>query len=288
MPYFEARDKTKLYYEDFGNGTPLVFTNAGLLTHMMWEAQVAALVERFRTVTWDWRGSGASDKPRTGYTGDVAAADLCEIVEKAAGEPSVLVGHGIGTHVTLLAGYSRPDLVKGMVLASGGPWFNGTRDGKPGGQSEDFTRYRASKIGLSETTGLTYPDNLVDLSDKWLYHKPMSDAVNYTVLMQALTWPRPTLIEYHRTMKTIDHRARLKSITWPVLIIHGRHDRKQVYAGAEYLAENIPNARLVTLENSAHMGQIEEILPFNEALTAFVSELEAPKEVVRREREKVA
>jgi pimeloyl-ACP methyl ester carboxylesterase len=102
MPLCEATDGVHLYYEDFGDGQALIFTPAGVQTHKMWEGQAAGLSDRFRTITYDWRGTGASDKPRTGYTGEAAAADLAALVETLGTAPAVLVGHGIGSHVTLL------------------------------------------------------------------------------------------------------------------------------------------------------------------------------------------
>lgn len=140
MPYCEVASDVRLYYEDFGEGPSVVFTAAGSLTHKMWEGQVAALADQYRTVTYDWRGTGASDKPRTGYTPDRLASDLCELVERLDLAPAVLVGHGIGSHITLIAATERPDLTCGIALASGAPWFGGDLDGTPGGLSKKFHR----------------------------------------------------------------------------------------------------------------------------------------------------
>ena len=52
----------------------------------------------------------------------------------------------------------------------------------------------------------------------------------------------------------------------------GRSDNKQRYGGGKYLAEQIPGARLVTFEESAHMPQIEEMARFNRILEDFIQE----------------
>jgi pimeloyl-ACP methyl ester carboxylesterase len=272
MPLCEATDSVRLYYEDFGDGEALVFICAGVQTHKMWEGQAAGLSDRFRTIAYDWRGTGASDKPRTGYTGDAAAADLTALVENLGAAPAVLIGHGIGSHVALLAAEKRPDLVKALVLASSGPWFCGDRDGIVGGLSDEFMAFMAERTDLKHDRGLSHADAMADLGAGWLFHHPQSDALNFSVLEQALTWPQFVLAEYLKTMREIDHRERLKGIDCPTLIIQGRHDRKQRYEGAVYMRDNIPGARLVTLEESAHMGQVEEINAFNDAVATFVAE----------------
>jgi pimeloyl-ACP methyl ester carboxylesterase len=80
MPCCDLTDGAALYYEDFGAGAPVVFTNAGNTTHKMWMGQVAALAPTFRTITYDIRGTGASAKPRSGYDAETAATDLCALI----------------------------------------------------------------------------------------------------------------------------------------------------------------------------------------------------------------
>src|SRR3954451_14018986 len=84
MPYCEVAPDVRLYYEDFGEGQPIVLICGANLTHKSWESQVAALAPEFRTVAFDWRGSGASDRPRSGYSAETATADLCTLMERLA------------------------------------------------------------------------------------------------------------------------------------------------------------------------------------------------------------
>jgi non-heme chloroperoxidase len=270
MPYCEVAIDVRLYYEDFGTGPSVVFTAAGSLTHKMWESQVAALASRYRTVTYDWRGTGASDKPRSGYTPEALAGDLCALVERLNLGPAVLVGHGIGSHVTLIAASNRQDLTRGVVLASGAPWYGGDVDGTPGGLSRDFIAFlkRANEFG--DPRGVPYPQACAELAEKWLFHQPQSPAVHQSILEQALSWPQVVINTIAGNLVGLDHRERLRHLECPTLVIQGRHDRKQRYEGAVYLAQRIKNARLVTLENSAHMGQIEELNAFNGALREFL------------------
>ena len=230
----------------------------------------SGLASRYRTITYDWRGTGASDKPRAGYDAETIAGDLCALVERLGLAPAVLVGHGIGSHITLIAAAGRPDLTRGIVLASGAPWYGGDLDGTPAGLSGDFIAFlkRANEFG--DPRGIPYPQACAELAENWLFHQPQSAAVHHSILEQALSWPQVVINTIAGNLVDVDHRMRLPQLECPTLIIQGRHDRKQRYEGAVYLAKRIKNAHLVTLENSAHMGQLEELNRFNDALLEFL------------------
>ena len=277
MPYCEVASGVRLYYEDFGDGPAIVFTPSGQLTHKMWESQVAALAGDYRTVAYDWRGTGASDRPRDGYTVDAAAADVCTLVERLGLAPTVLVGHGIGNHPNIIAAATRPDLVSGLVLVSAAPWFSGTHDGVEGGLAPEFLEFLARGSGMQDARGIPYAQVCGDLSERFLFHRPQSPAVHQACLEQGLTWPQFVINAYAKTLRSVDHRERLAQIRCPALVVQGRHDRKSRYAGAAYLAEKIKGARFVTLEDSAHMVQTEEINAFNAAVKGFLESIHAAR-----------
>jgi non-heme chloroperoxidase len=277
MPHCNVARDVELYYEDFGDGPPIVFTNAGNLTHQIWMGQVAGLAAEFRTITYDIRGTGLSAKPRSGYSAEVAAADLCALVAGLELAPATLVAHGIGTHIALLAADMRPELVNALVLVSGGPWFHGERDGVAAGVADDFLAFLTER----SARGVPYAQICEQMIDSWLFSKPPSAGVVHSLLEQALAWPQFVLNALSRSMLDLDHRQRLSGLACPVLIVHGRHDRKQLYAGAALIAQLARNGHLVTLEHSAHMGQLEELDTFNRTLADFVRAV-APKSTRRQ------
>jgi pimeloyl-ACP methyl ester carboxylesterase len=269
MPYCTVGDSVRLYYEDFGDGPAIVFTSCGVQTHKMWENQVAGLTDGFRVITYDWRGTGQSDKPRSGYFADTAAADLIALVEMLNLGRAALAGHGIGAQLTLIAATTRPDLVSKMVLVSAGPWVTGDLDGV-GGMSREFMDYWASIFYPEHGRGMPHAAAYADLGENWLFHQPPHPAVAHAVLEQALAWPQYVANAFVKDFSRVDSRQRLTQVKWPTLIIQGRHDRKQRYEGALYLAKHIAAARLHTLEQSAHMGQIEQINEFNATIADFI------------------
>ena len=121
----------------------------------------------------------------------------------------------------------------------------------------------------------------VALIGTWLFRNPPTTGVVHALLEQALAWPQFVLNALSQSMRDVDHRHRLPILACPILIVHGRHDRKQLFVGAAHMAKLARTARLVTLEHSAHMGQLEELVTFNRLLAEFVRAI-APKETGRR------
>jgi len=273
MNHVHVAEGVRLYVEDFGEGTPIVFVCGGNLTHQSWESQVAALAGEFRTITFDWRGTGASDKPRGDYTGDIAAADLRGLIERLRLPPAVLVGHGLGAHLALLVAYAAPPLVKGLLLTSAAPWFSGEREGMAGGVTEEFLRFMISQ--RCSGASVPYAEICYELGANWVFYKEQSPGVYHAMLDQALAWPQYVLNAYAESMRAIDHRPHLASLSCPIIIVQGRHDRKQRYEGAVHMARMIPGARLVTFENSATMANIEEVDAFTRIVAEFARDLAA-------------
>ena len=267
MPQYEVAPAVRLYCEDFGDGKAIIFTSAGIQTRKMWEHQAAGLGSKYRTITYDWRGTGRSDRPRGPYSVDQAVDDLCALIEGQSIAPAVLAGHGIGCHVTLLAAHRRPELVERMVLVSGAPWYTGDRDDEGGFSSEFTTWWEAQTANQGTHIAQAY----AELGERFLFHKDPGPAVGHSVLEQALDWPLYVFKSYTNSMMTLDHREILPQLNLPTMVFQGRHDNKQRYGGGKYLADNIPGARLITFEESAHMPQIEEMALFNQTLDQFIS-----------------
>ena len=91
MPYAKAKDGTRLYYKDWGDGAPVVLIHGWPLTADSFDDAAAALANRgFRAIVPDRRGFGRSDQPWDGYEDQTADEVVARIGEVDAAVLAVL------------------------------------------------------------------------------------------------------------------------------------------------------------------------------------------------------
>src|SRR5690349_10043670 len=99
------RDGVRVHYETSGGGagTPVLLTHGFRGTARIYDATVAALGPSRRCITWDVRGHGDSDYPDDPalYSVDLTVADMVAILDAAAVDRAVLVGHSMGGYLSL-------------------------------------------------------------------------------------------------------------------------------------------------------------------------------------------
>ena len=99
MPYLDING-CRYFYEDVGSGPEtLVFGHGFLLTHRMWEHQIEALRDRYRCITFDWRGQGWSDVTEGGYSVKELCADLLQLLDQLDVGPYHYIGLSMGGFV---------------------------------------------------------------------------------------------------------------------------------------------------------------------------------------------
>jgi non-heme chloroperoxidase len=123
MPTITLRDKTELYYKDWGKGQPVVFSHGWPLDADAWEDQMFFLAAKgYRCVAHDRRGHGRSGQSFDGNDMDTYADDLAELTEKLNLRNAIHVGHSTGggevTRYILRHGNAR---VAGAALISAVP-----------------------------------------------------------------------------------------------------------------------------------------------------------------------
>ncbi|MFK0255601.1 alpha/beta fold hydrolase [Streptomyces sp. NPDC090445] len=117
------------WYAEHGAGEPLVLLHGGLVDARFFEPNLEPLAAHFHVYTPERRGHGHTPDVPGPITYRLMADDTIAFLDTVVGEPADLVGHSDGAFVAMLVAMQRPDLVKRLVLISGG--FNKAGEAVP-------------------------------------------------------------------------------------------------------------------------------------------------------------
>ncbi|TFV85820.1 alpha/beta hydrolase [Blastococcus sp. CT_GayMR16] len=117
--YVEAGG-VRTWYDEVGDGEPLVLMHGGLVDARFFAPNLAPLAQRFRVYTPERRGHGHTPDVEGPITYQLMADDTIAFLDKVIGGPADLVAHSDGAFVAMLVAMQRPDLVHRLVMISGG------------------------------------------------------------------------------------------------------------------------------------------------------------------------
>lgn len=254
MSNFITSDGIKLYYEEKGEGKPVVFIHGWTADHTVFNPQVEALSNEFKVVTYDLRGHGVSDRPDKGLTLKRYAMDLKELIEHLNLNDVIVAGWSMGSSIIFeyVKNFGVEHLSKVCVL-----------DMTPKLINDDNW-----KLGLNHGTFTNKDtfDALTVMCDNWMdFAKGFAaDALPYlneeqlAPILEGLAKNSPhVMYAMWIAMSANDYRDVLENITVPTYIAYG--DKSTLYSKdtAEYLNSKIPNSKVVAFENCTHFLIIE-------------------------------
>lgn len=273
MPYItkEIDKNYSIYYEDFGQGQPVILIHGWPLSGKSWELQVPALLESgYRVITYDRKGFGKSQPSLDGYDYNSLAEDLLELITQLDLQKVVLVGFsmGGGEVVRFLTNYGSDNVDKIALIASIIPLVK---------QKDDNPR------GVPEKDLFEILDNLKKDRVTFLqgFHK---NFYNYGLLSQSVSqaqldydWSVSSKASPIATIKTAeswadtDFRPELKNVTVPTLIVHGDEDKIVPIETAGHQAANgITNNQYHVISGAPHGLNVTHADEFNRILINFL------------------
>lgn len=276
MPHISARDGTRLYYEEAGQGTPIVFVHEYAGDWRTWEPQMRFFSRSHRCVTFSQRGYPPSDVPTDGakYGQDIARDDVIALMDALKIDKAHVVGHSMGASTALHVGIHYPQRCLSVTAASCG--YGSSPDPKFVEQGRAASRETAKMFETVDfpTAAARYADGatrqthknkdprgFAEFAKMLAEHSP----VGHALTMRELQAKRPMLWELE---------AQLKQFSVPLLIIVGDED-DWCLDPSVFLKRTVPTAGLLVIPRSGHTITSEEPAAFNAALAELFAASEA-------------
>ena len=256
-----------LHYTDEGTGAEaILFAHSLLWSGQMFEAQINALKDRYRCITFDFRGHGQSEITQDGYDMDALYRDTAALIEALGCAPCHFVGLSLGGFIGMRLAARRPELLRSLIL------LGTSVDPEPAENVPRYSRlnFVARWFGLRFVatpvmqimfgqTFLTDP-NRVAQREEWKKRLIANNRIGITRAVRGVMDRQGVYDE-------------ISKITTPTLIMVGEEDVATVPAKAERIRERIVGSRLVKIPRAGHSSTIEEPEAVNTAIKAFISSL---------------
>ena len=120
MAQYVQLGEVRTWYDEHGDGDPLVLMHGGLVDARWFAPNLGPLAERFHVYTPERRGHGHTADVEGPITYQLMADDTIAFLERVVGRAADLVGHSDGAVVAMLVAMQRPELVARLVMISGG------------------------------------------------------------------------------------------------------------------------------------------------------------------------
>lgn len=260
----------QLYYETYGEGAPLVLIPGFRTGLWLWFKQVEEFAQKFRTIVFDPRGIGQSDKPDAPLKIRTMADDLAGLLSALDIRQAHILGASFGGFVAQEFALGYPQMTRSLILCCTS--FGGARHLLP---SLNTLQTLAAIEGLN-TEERTRRNLLMAFSPKFIrehpreiervielrLNNPVTDAAHFAQLQAAATF---------------DVAERVSETKAPTLVITGDEDTIVPPGNSGNLAAQIPQARLISIAGGSHMFFIEQPEKFNQAVIEFINQVESLK-----------
>lgn len=267
MPFVEASDGAKIFWQAQGSGPPLLLSNASFSTHLHWAGQLDALARFARVVTWDYRGHGLSDAPEQAerYTLSQVVDDLrCVHDAAAGGEPAFVGGLSVGGIVSLSYARAHRERVKALLLLNTGPGF---KNPEALAQWESMLERAAAKMGevglekylegsraQAELLGLHPETEQAAEARRGILRAGVPGLQRFA---RGVAGPVPNLVDV------------LHEIDLPALVLVGEHDANFQRA-SHVMAAKMPRAVRVEIPGAGHVLNLDQPEAFVREVERFV------------------
>jgi len=269
MAFIRTDDGVELYYEECGQGTPVIWVHEFAGDHRSWEPQMRYFSRQYRCISYAARGYPPSQVPAspTSYSQTRAADDIRSVMDALGIERAHVIGLSMGGFATLHFGLRYPSRALSLVVAGVGYGAEPEQAAEFRNLSEQaaqqFEQLGSAGFAPLYATGASRvqfqnkdPRGWAEFAERLAQH----DALGSANTMRGVQARRPSLYSLE---------SQLRGLTVPTLVVSGDEDDHCLQPSL-FLKRTIPASGLWILPKTGHTINLEEPATFNQGVHDFL------------------
>ncbi len=251
MPHVKANG-LNIYYEEHGQGKPLILLHGGTVSQVMWSQHIPLLQRHFKVVTPDLRGHGKTDNPYKQFSYKAMAEDVSSFITAKGYDKPHLCGYSDGGQAALELAMNYPRQIQSLVI---------------GGVFNKFTKSYYEAVGHLGFRGPGKVDIDVTVAN---------NSAGYVEWLKSVHAPGP---EYWKTLfhqlsylwfSPLDYKlSDFRRVVVPTLVMAGDRDDLAPVEEAIKIYRSIRGAELFVAPGSDHGFPMSAPQLFCDVVTRF-------------------
>lgn len=249
----------ELYFESTGEGEPLIFIHAGFSDRRDWNHQIEPFGKEFNTIVYDQRGSGKSSVPTIPFS---PADDLKAIMDHLKITKTAVIGHSLGGTIALDFALQYPERVSSLILVA--PGLNGHVWST---EHSEWFKTIWSLSQLAEMTKQAMSASFYMLAMDNPDIKSEIEMITKENLEKILAWKNFDLQWFFP-----EPISKLKELKTPTFVAYGNKDSQDIKQIVHTLSENLPNIKVIQVQNADHLLNFEQPHELNTLILNFLKD----------------
>ncbi|MGH6725669.1 MAG: alpha/beta fold hydrolase [Pseudolabrys sp.] len=274
MPYATTSDRLRLYYEEVGQGTSVLFVHEFAGDHRSWEPQLREFGKRYRAIVYAFRGYTPSDVPAdpSAYSYLHVMRDAVAVLDHLKIEAAHIIGLSMGGYTALQVALNHPARVRSLTLAGTGSgserWYTEAFHKSSRALGDVFEREGSAAVAATYGNGpgrvpfaVKDARGFAEFAQRLAEH----DAQGSAHMSRGFQGARPSLYDF---------ADEIRKLNTPALIVVGDEDDRCIEPSL-FLKQTIAASGLAMLPKTGHLVNLEEPDLFNRLVGDFLVRVDA-------------